>query len=80
MMKKIISLALISMMTLSACAGSNSEAEVNGTAETTNDGTGSKVYFTKEVTDTKHIKHDIVGTHLRNYDLMVNLAHKIMSI
>ena len=49
-MKKIISLALISMMTLSACAGSNSEAEVGGTTETTNDGTGSKVYFTKEIT------------------------------
>ena len=171
-MKKIISLALISMMTLSACAGSNAEAEVGGTTETTNDGTGSKVYFTKEitpeslvsiyealgaaaegkrvavkistgessrsnylrpefiknlvqklnanivecntayggsrgstaahrrviaergfndiatvdimdeegemnlaVTDTRHIKHDIVGSHLRNYDLMVNLAH-----
>ena len=171
-MKKIISLALISMMTLSACAGSNSEAEVGGTTETTNDGTGSKVYFTKEitpeslvsiyealgvsaegkrvavkistgessrsnylrpefiknlvqklnanivecntayggsrgstaahrrviaergfndiatvdimdeegemnlaVTDTRHIKYDIVGSHLRNYDLMVNLAH-----
>ena len=27
------------------------------------------------VTDTRHIKHDIVGSHLRNYDLMVNLAH-----
>ena len=40
-MKKIISLALISMMTLSACAGSNPEAEVGGTTETTNDGTGS---------------------------------------
>ena len=171
-MKKIISLTLISMMTLSACAGSNSEAEVSRTTETTNDGTGSKVYFTKEitpeslvsiyealgvsaegkrvavkistgessrtnylrpefiknlvqklkanivecntayggsrgstaahrrviaergfndiatvdimdeegemnlaVTDTRHIKHDIVGSHLRNYDLMVNLAH-----
>ena len=49
-MKKIISLALISMMTLSACAGSNSEAEVGRTTETTNDGTGSKVYFTKEIT------------------------------
>ena len=171
-MKKIISLALISMMTLSACAGSNSEAEVGRTTETTNDGTGCKVYFTKEitpeslvsiyealgvsaegkrvavkistgessrtyylrpefiknlvqklganivecntayggsrgstaahrrviaergfndiatvdimdeegemnlaVTDTRHIKHDIVGSHLQNYDLMVNLAH-----
>ena len=171
-MRKIISLALISMMTLSACAGSNSEAEVGSTTETTNDGTGSKVYFTKEitpeslvsiyealgvsaegkrvavkistgessrtnylrpefiknlvqklnanivecntayggsrgstaahrrviaergfndiatvnimdeegemnlaVTDTRHIKHNIVGSHLRNYDLMVNLAH-----
>ena len=171
-MKKILLLAWISMMTLSACAGSNSEAEVGGTTETTNDGTGSKVYFTKdisseslvsiyealgvsaegkrvavkistgessrtnylrpefiknlvqklnanivecntayggsrgstaahrrviaergfndiatvdimdeegemnlEVTDTRHIKHDIVGSHLQNYDLMVNLAH-----
>ena len=27
------------------------------------------------VTDTKHIQHDIVGSHLQNYDLMVNLAH-----
>ena len=27
------------------------------------------------VTDTKHIKHDIVGSHLQNYDLMINLAH-----
>lgn len=49
-MKKIISLTLISMMTLSACAGSNSEAEVGSTTENTNDGTGSKVYFTKDIT------------------------------
>ena len=49
-MKRLLSLALISMMALSACAGSNSEAEVGGTTETTNDGTGSKVYFTKEIT------------------------------
>ena len=48
-MKKIISLALISMMTLNACAGGNSEAEVGGTTETANDGTGSKVYFTKTI-------------------------------
>lgn len=27
------------------------------------------------VTDTKHIKYDIVGSHLQNYDLMINLAH-----
>ena len=27
------------------------------------------------VTDTKWIKHDIVGSHLQNYDLMINLAH-----
>ena len=27
------------------------------------------------VADTKWIKHDIVGSHLANYDLMVNLAH-----
>ena len=171
-MKKLFSLALISMMTLCACAEKHSEAEEGGTPEATNDGTGSKVYFTKEitpeslvsiyealgvsaegkrvavkistgessrtnylrpefiknlvqklganivecntayggsrsstaahrrviaergfndiatvdimdeegemnleVTDTKHIKHDIVGSHLQNYDLMVNLAH-----
>lgn len=171
-MKKLFSLALISMMTLCACAEKHSEAEEGGTPEATNDGTGSKVYFTKEitpeslvsiyealgvsaegkrvavkistgessrtnylrpefiknlvqklganivecntayggsrsstaahrrviaergfndiatvdimdeegemnleVTDTKHIKHDIVGSHLRNYDLMVNLSH-----
>ena len=171
-MRKIISLALASIITLSACANSNPEAETERTAEPTNDGTGSKVYFTKEitpeslvsifeslgvsaegkrvavkistgesnrtnylrpefiknlvqklnanivecntayggtrastaahrrviaergfndiatvdimdeegetnlpVTDTKHIKYDIVGSHLQNYDLMVNLAH-----
>lgn len=27
------------------------------------------------VTDTKHIKYDIVGSHLANYDFMINLAH-----
>lgn len=27
------------------------------------------------VRDTKHIKYDIVGSHLKNYDFMVNLAH-----
>ena len=27
------------------------------------------------VTDTRHIKYDIVGSHLQNYDLMINLAH-----
>jgi uncharacterized Fe-S center protein len=27
------------------------------------------------VTDTKHIQYDIVGSHLQNYDLMINLAH-----
>ncbi len=27
------------------------------------------------VADTKHIQYDIVGSHLQNYDLMVNLAH-----
>ena len=27
------------------------------------------------VKDTKWIKHDIVGTHLKDYDFMVNLAH-----
>ena len=172
-MKKIVMmLTALLAISLSACAGSNAEAEVGSTTENTNDGTGSKVYFTKEitpeslvsiyealgvsaegkrvavkistgessrtnylrpefiknlvqklnanivecntayggsrgstaahrrviaergfndiatvdimdeegemnlaVTDTRHIKHDIVGSHLRNYDLMVNLAH-----
>ena len=27
------------------------------------------------VQDTKHIKYDIVGTHIDNYDFMINLAH-----
>ena len=27
------------------------------------------------VTDTKHLQYDIVGSHLQNYDMMVNLAH-----
>jgi hypothetical protein len=27
------------------------------------------------VSDTKHLKYDIVGKHLENYDFMVNLAH-----
>lgn len=27
------------------------------------------------VRDTRHIKHDIVGNHLANYDYMINLAH-----
>ena len=27
------------------------------------------------VSDTRHIKHDIVGSHLPNYDYMINLAH-----
>lgn len=27
------------------------------------------------VTDTKHLKYDIVGSHLANYDFMINLAH-----
>ena len=27
------------------------------------------------VRDTKHIKYDIVGSHLQNYDFMINLAH-----
>ncbi len=31
--------------------------------------------FKIPVRDTLHIKYDIVGTHLRNYDFMVNLAH-----
>ena len=171
-MKKIVSLTLVVVIALFACASNHSEAEVNSTTENTNDGTGNKVYFTKEitaeslvkvyealgvsaegkrvavkistgessrtnyfrpefiknlvqklganivecntayggsrgstaahrrvvaergfddiatvdimdeegemqlaVTDTKHIQHDIVGSHLQNYDLMVNLAH-----
>lgn len=171
-MKKLISLALLSMMVLNAWAENHSDAEVAGTTATANDGTGSKVYFTKTITpeslvsiyealgvsaegkrvavkistgessrsnhlrpefiknlvqklganivecntayggsrgstaahrrviaergfndiatvdimdeegemqipvaDTKWIKYDIVGSHLANYDLMVNLAH-----
>ncbi|MBP3775268.1 MAG: DUF362 domain-containing protein [Bacteroidaceae bacterium] len=27
------------------------------------------------VTDTKHIQYDIVGSHIQNYDFMINLAH-----
>lgn len=27
------------------------------------------------VKDTTHIKYDIVGSHLKNYDFMINLAH-----
>lgn len=27
------------------------------------------------VVDSKHIKYDIVGSHLQNYDFMINLAH-----
>ena len=27
------------------------------------------------VTDTKHLQYDIVGSHLQNYDFMINLAH-----
>ncbi|MBQ2508626.1 MAG: DUF362 domain-containing protein [Bacteroidales bacterium] len=27
------------------------------------------------VVDTKHIQYDIVGSHLQNYDFMINLAH-----
>jgi Uncharacterized Fe-S center protein len=27
------------------------------------------------VTDTKHLKYNIVGSHLANYDFMINLAH-----
>ena len=27
------------------------------------------------VKDTKHLKYDIVGSHLQNYDFMINLAH-----
>lgn len=31
--------------------------------------------FKLPVRDTTHIKYDIVGSHLKNYDFMVNLAH-----
>lgn len=31
--------------------------------------------FTIPVKDTTHIKYDIVGDHLKNYDFMINLAH-----
>ena len=27
------------------------------------------------VTDTSHIQYDIVGSHIQNYDMMINLAH-----
>ncbi len=27
------------------------------------------------VTDTKHLQYDIVGSHIQNYDFMINLAH-----
>ena len=27
------------------------------------------------VTDTRHIQYDIVGSHIQNYDMMINLAH-----
>lgn len=31
--------------------------------------------FRIPVRDTTHIKYDIVGTHMKNYDFMINLAH-----
>ena len=31
--------------------------------------------FNIPVKDSTHIKYDIVGTHLKNYDFMINLAH-----
>ena len=31
--------------------------------------------FNIPVKDTSHIKYDIVGTHLKDYDFMINLAH-----
>ena len=31
--------------------------------------------FKIPVKDTSHIKYDIVGSHLKNYDFMINLAH-----
>ncbi len=31
--------------------------------------------FNLPVQDTTHIKYDIVGAHLKNYDFMINLAH-----
>lgn len=31
--------------------------------------------FNIPVRDTKHIQYNIVGTHLKNYDFMINLAH-----
>ena len=171
-LKKVISLASVGIIALFACASNHSETGADGTTENTNDGTGSKVYFTKEisaeslvrvyealgvnsdgkrvavkistgessrtnylrpafiknlvqmlganlvecntayggsrgstaahrrviaergfndiakvdimdeegeinlpVTDTRHIRYDIVGSHLQDYDLMVNLAH-----
>ena len=171
-MHKFYSLALLCLMALSACAGNSPEAENQPPYESTGDGTGSTVYFTKDisaaslvrifealgvsaegkrvavkistgessranylrpdfikdlvqhfganivecntayggsrgttsahrkaiaergfdkiatvdimdeegtiqipVTDKKHIQYDIVGSHLQNYDFMVNLAH-----
>lgn len=35
----------------------------------------SESEFNIPVKDTTHIKYDIVGTHLKNYDFMINLAH-----
>lgn len=31
--------------------------------------------FAIPVSDTTHIKHNLVGTHMKNYDFMINLAH-----
>ena len=31
--------------------------------------------FNIPVKDKKHIQYNIVGTHLKNYDFMINLAH-----
>ena len=31
--------------------------------------------FTIPVKDRKHLEYDIVGSHLKNYDFMINLAH-----
>ncbi len=31
--------------------------------------------FNLPIQDTTHIKYDIVGSHLKNYDFMINLAH-----
>ncbi len=49
-MSKLYSLALLCLMALSACAGNSSERDNQPSYQTTDDGAGSKVYFTKDIT------------------------------